>query len=105
MFAQAEDEGTDDFKTLLTSFIGKETGFISFSVSATQLLLEKLAKYDIPEEGVVVFCKYNAIGVDYIMLGLLGRELSITLTPSLDIEEVNHFDVSKMQLMARIDLV
>lgn len=104
VFATAQDEVTGDFKALLTSFIGKETGFISFSVAATQILLEKLAKYDIPEEGVVIFCKYNSIGVDYIMLGLLNRESSITLTPSLDIEEVNHFDVNKMQLMARIDL-
>ncbi|GAA4497599.1 nucleoid-associated protein YejK [Pseudaeromonas paramecii] len=104
VFASIQQEGSSDFKTLLTSFIEKDAGFISFSVAATNILLDKLAKYDIPEEGVVIFCKYNVVGVDYILLGLLGRELSITLTPTLDIEEVNHFDVSKMQLMARIDL-
>jgi len=104
IFATTQSEAATDFKTLLSSFIENESGFISFSVAATNILLEKLSKYNIPEEGVFVCCKYNAIGVDYIILGLLSKESSITLTPSLDIEEVSHFDVSKMQLMARIDL-
>lgn len=108
-FAVFSDEGmgagdTVLFPQLLHAFVDGAHSFVSFSISATQLLVEQLKKYKIPEEGVVIFCKYNYVGVDYILLGLLDCEDSITVTDSLDVMNVRYLDIGKMQLMARIDL-
>lgn len=92
------------FPDLLENYLGKQIDFVSFSHQSTNELLVKLNQYQYPDEGVLVFCQYQYVGVDYILLGLLDCQISVTLTDSLELSEIKYIDLSKMQLVARVDV-
>lgn len=70
----------------------------------TESLLAQLDHYQYPDEGVLIFCKYQFVGGDYILLGLLDCETSVTLTEQLELSQIKYIDLSKMQLVARVDI-
>ena len=99
-----QNESPAVFPDLLQSYLAQSLNFVDFSHQSTNALLAKLNQYQYPDEGVLVFCQYQYVGVDYILLGLLDCQISVTLTDTLELSEIKYIDLSKMQLVARVDV-
>lgn len=104
-FFADDKESQPEFPQLFASYLTtKSLDFVTFSHQATQLLLQKLNQYESQDDGVLVFCTYQYLATDYVLLGLLDCETSVTLTDTLELSEIKYIDLAKMQLVARIDV-
>lgn len=99
-----EGEVPSQFPELFVQYLDDALAFVPFTHQSTTELLAQLNHYQYPDEGVLIFCKYQYVGVDYILLGLLDCEVSVTLTDTLELSQIKYIDLSKMQLVARIDI-
>ena len=99
-----QPEEPSPFPQLFKQYLDKDASFVDFTHQSTTVLLAQLNHYQYPDEGVLIFCKYQFVGVDYILLGLLDCETSVTLTEQLELSQIKYIDLSKMQLVARIDI-
>lgn len=101
---ESDAEVPSRFPEVFVQYLDGTLPFVSFSHQSTTELLAQLNHYQYPDEGVLIFCKYQYVGVDYILLGLLDCEISVTLTDTLELSQIKYIDLSKMQLVARIDI-
>lgn len=99
-----QPENPSPFPQLFQQYLDKKLPFVDFTHQSTTALLAQLNHYQYPDEGVLIFCKYQFVGVSYILLGLLDCETSVTLTDTLELSQIKYIDLSKMQLIARVDI-
>merc|ERR1712093_929839 len=81
-----------------------ENAFHAFSVSATQRLVRTLAETGTVETGFLIFCQYEYLATQYLMIALLNTRSHVEVTNSLDLSAREHLDLAKMQLAVRFDL-
>ena len=81
-----------------------EDAFHSFSVSATNRLVRTLAETGTVETGFLIFCQYEYLATQYLMIALLNTRSHVEVTNSLDLSAREHLDLAKMQLAVRFDL-
>ncbi|ELR63674.1 Nucleoid-associated protein NdpA [Photobacterium marinum] len=81
-----------------------EMDFLTFSSQSAQRLQAELAKYPFAEAGTLVLAEYQSLATDYLFIGLLPTCHSMKVTEQLDISATDYLDVSKMDIVARIDL-
>lgn len=92
------------FPQLLEKYINEELDFIGFSADATNLLAAAINKYSLHCDGFIYFIHYQYVGNDYLMIGILETEESVSFTSGFDIQRVKYIDLNRMGLAARIDL-
>lgn len=92
------------FRIALERLLGEQTDFVPFSVEMTQLLVKQLVEHALDEQGVLLFAKYNYVGVDYLMIALLEGKESVTVSEALELRHIQYLDIGKLNLVARIDL-
>ena len=93
-FMQAQKQGADDL----------EPRFHQFSVDATHRLIDSLANAGSVETGFLIFCQYEYLATQYLMIALLNTRAHVEVDKSLELYEREHLDLAKMQLAVRIDL-
>ncbi|UUE59220.1 nucleoid-associated protein YejK [Pectobacterium aroidearum] len=78
--------------------------FLSFSRAATGRLRDELAKYPFAEGGIVLFCQYRYLAVDYLLISVLNSCNSMRVNEQLDISTTHYLDINHADIVARIDL-
>lgn len=81
-----------------------EEAFLPFSRAATARLRDELAKYPFADGGVVLFCHYRYLAVEYLLVAVLTNLNSMRVNKQLDISATNHLDIAHADIVARIDL-
>ncbi|MBQ4851327.1 nucleoid-associated protein YejK [Pseudoalteromonas sp. MMG012] len=88
----------------MQSYRNDELGFWHMTEQATEVLKEELNKYAFNETGYLVFCHYQYVATDYILIALINIKDHYSITSDLDLSSSRHLDISRMQLAAKIDL-
>ncbi|WP_105190743.1 nucleoid-associated protein YejK [Pseudoalteromonas sp. T1lg48] len=88
----------------MQSYRNHELGFWQVTEQAATVLKEELDKYAFNETGYLVFCHYQYVAVDYILIALINIKEHYSITSELDLASSRHLDITRMQLAARIDL-
>ncbi|RJE78101.1 nucleoid-associated protein YejK [Pseudoalteromonas citrea] len=88
----------------MQSYRNDELGFWHMTEQATEVLKEELNKYAFNETGYLVFCHYQYVATDYILIALINIKDHYSITSELDLSSSRHLDISRMQLAAKIDL-
>ncbi|AUX94090.1 nucleoid-associated protein YejK [Mixta gaviniae] len=78
--------------------------FLAFSRAATGRLRDELAKYPFAEGGIVLFCHYRYLAVEYLLVAVLNSQSSMRVNEQLDISSVHYLDINHADIVARIDL-
>ena len=81
-----------------------EEAFLPFSRAATGRLRDELAKYPFAEGGIVLFCQYRYLAVEYLMVAVLNNLSSMRVNEELDISSTHYLDINHADIVARIDL-
>lgn len=81
-----------------------EDDFLAFSRAATGRLRDELAKYPFAEGGVVLFCQYRYLAVDYLLVAVLNSQNSMRVNETLDISTTHYLDINHADIVARINL-
>lgn len=81
-----------------------EEEFLPFSRAATARLRDELAKYPFAEGGVVLFCHYRYLAVEYLLVAVLTNLSSMRVNENLDISSTHYLDIAHADIVARIDL-
>ncbi|WP_421211215.1 nucleoid-associated protein YejK [Aeromonas enteropelogenes] len=92
------------FRIALEKLLDEQLEFVPFSVEMTQLLVKQLVEHALDEQGVLLFAKYNYVGVDYLLIALLEGKESVTVSEALELRHIQYLDIGKLNLVARIDL-
>ena len=92
------------FANLLLANRRDELDFLAFSEQSTEMLKQELSKYSFASEGVLVLAQYRALATDYLFIALLESRSSMKITDNLDLSSTQYLDVSKMDIVARVDL-
>lgn len=79
-------------------------GFLPFSRAATGRLRDELAKYPFAEGGIVLFCQYRYLAVEYVLIAVLNSCSSTRVSDELDISITHYLDIMHADVVARIDL-
>ncbi|EHD20985.1 MULTISPECIES: nucleoid-associated protein YejK [Brenneria] len=78
--------------------------FLSFTRAATGRLRDELAKYPFAEGGIVLFCQYRYLAVEYLLIAVLNSCNSMRVNEQLDISSTHYLDINHADIVARIDL-
>lgn len=100
----AEEGDSDEFAVLLSELVSEELLFHGFSISTAELLRKKLMEFATLETGFVVFCRYQFLATDYLLIAVINTRQHVEINQDLELNYSDHLDLAKMQLAARIDL-
>ena len=78
--------------------------FLAFSRAATGRLRDELAKYPFADGGIVLFCHYRYLAVEYLLVAVLNNLSSMRVNEQLDISSTHYLDINHADIVARIDL-
>ncbi|WP_058911861.1 nucleoid-associated protein YejK [Entomohabitans teleogrylli] len=81
-----------------------EEDFLAFSRAATGRLRDELAKYPFADGGIVLFCQYRYLAVEYLLVAVLNNLSSMRVNEQLDISSTHYLDINHADIVARIDL-
>ncbi|MDF7681144.1 nucleoid-associated protein YejK [Enterobacteriaceae bacterium ESL0689] len=81
-----------------------EEDFLPFSRAATGRLRDELAKYPFAEGGIVLFCQYRYLAVEYLLVAVLNNLSSLLVNEELDVRATHYLDINHADIVARIDL-
>ncbi|MGL5156667.1 MAG: nucleoid-associated protein, partial [Aeromonas veronii] len=101
---EAPKQPSPAFRIALEQLLDEQTEFVPFSVTVTQMLVKQLVEHALDEQGVLLFAKYNYVGVDYLLIALLEGKESVTVSEALELRHIQYLDIGKLNLVARIDL-
>lgn len=93
-----------ELKEALRSCRKGDDDFLSFSRAATGRLRDELAKYPFAEGGVVLFCHYRFLAVEYLLVAVLSSRSSMRVNEQLDVSSIHYLDINHADIVARIDL-
>ncbi|NOU49471.1 nucleoid-associated protein YejK [Pseudoalteromonas sp. JBTF-M23] len=97
-------EKNSQVSAAMQSYRNNELGFWHLTQQATEVLKEELNKYAFNETGYLIFCHYQYVATDYILIALINIKEHYSITSELDLSASRHLDISRMQLAARVDL-
>lgn len=89
---------------LLSQQRAGEHDFLAFSRAASGRLRDELAKYPFAEGGIVLFCYYRYLAVEYLLIAVLNNQHSMHVNEQLDVSVTHYLDINHADIVARIDL-
>jgi len=92
------------FAQSLNRLLEKETDFLPFSQSATQLLANELSQYAFATGGTLILCQYNFLATDYLFIALLDSRVSMLVDEHLEIHRTQYLDITQFDIAGRINL-
>lgn len=81
-----------------------EHDFLAFSRTACGRLRDELAKYPFADGGIILFCHYRYLAVEYLLIAVLNHQSSMRVNEELDISVTHYLDITHADIVARIDL-
>lgn len=78
--------------------------FLGFTRAATGRLRDELSKYPFADGGIVLFCQYRYLAVEYLLVTVLNNLSSMRVNEQLDISATHYLDINHADIVARIDL-
>ena len=93
-----------EFQQSLHEFRSGEQSFYDFSQKSALRLKDELSKYPFADKGTLVLAEYQSLATDYLFIGLLPSNQSLKVTEGLDISATDYLHISKMDIVARLDL-
>ncbi|MEW9796837.1 nucleoid-associated protein YejK [Alteromonas sp. CYL-A6] len=110
-----DSEASDDvtaFSSALTGLLDafdagegdRDDRFHAFSLTATERLLKALTDTGTVETGFLIFCQYEFLATQYLMITLLNTRSHVEVNQALELNAREHLDLARMQLAVRIDL-
>lgn len=78
--------------------------FLAFTRAATGRLRDELAKYPFADGGIVLFCHYRYLAVEYLLVAVLNNLSSMRVNEELDIRATHYLDINHADIVARVDL-
>ncbi|WP_028116694.1 nucleoid-associated protein YejK [Ferrimonas senticii] len=97
-------EANEAFEQALHQWQGGELGFVEFTAEAGKLLGQELAKYEFATGGYLLLAHYSHIASQYLFVSLMSAKPSVAVSSEMELQGMEHLDLSNMQLTARIDL-
>lgn len=92
------------FAALLQQYRKGNLPFITFTQQATQILHDELIKYTFAKGGVLVFCHYRFLSMEYLFISLIEHCDSMRVNESLEISTTHYLDISHLDIAAQISL-
>ncbi|GKX56026.1 nucleoid-associated protein [Leminorella grimontii] len=92
------------FADALKNYRYGDMPFLDFTRDSTQRLRDELAKYPFAEGGIVVFCQYRYLAVEYLLVAVLSSCSSMLVNEQLDITTTHYLDLDRADIVARVDL-
>ncbi|RDV26023.1 nucleoid-associated protein YejK [Alteromonas aestuariivivens] len=107
-----ESQDISGFSTSLSEFLSAQKNnesevastFHQFSVQATDKLIKALVDTGSVETGFLIFCQYEFLATQYLMITLLNTRAHVEVNQALELTSREHLDLARMQLAVRIDL-
>lgn len=93
-----------EVKSLVDNLRSDQVGFYEFSQRVAKNLKDELSKYPFADEGTIVISEYQHLATDYLFIGVVPSQNSLTVTEGLDIGDTDYLDLPKMDIAAVIDL-
>ncbi|MBU3022953.1 nucleoid-associated protein YejK [Aestuariibacter sp. A3R04] len=93
-YTRAQDEKVDDL----------EARFHQFTLTSSDRLIKALADTGTVETGFLIFCQYEFLATQYLMITLLNTRSHVEVNQALELTAREHLDLARMQLAVRIDL-
>ncbi len=93
-FVTAQKSGEDDL----------EQRFHQFSVNSAKKLIQALTDTGQVETGFLIFCQYEYLATQYLMITLLNTRSHVEVNQELELTAREHLDLARMQLAVRLDL-
>ena len=81
-----------------------EPRFHDLSLRSTNRLINALIDTGSVETGFLIFCQYEYLATQYLMVALLNTRAHVEVNNALELTSREHLDLAKMQLAVRIDL-
>ncbi|EHC48301.1 Nucleoid-associated protein NdpA [Salmonella enterica subsp. enterica serovar Give str. S5-487] len=97
-------QGEEDFLAFSRAATGRLKYSYSRSIAATGRLRDELAKYPFADGGIVLFCHYRYLAVEYLLVTVLNNLSSMRVNENLDINPTHYLDINHADIVARIDL-
>ena len=69
-------------------------GFWHMTEQATTVLKEELNKYAFNETGYLIFCHYQYVATDYMLIAMINIKEHYSMTSELDLASSRHLDIS-----------
>ncbi len=109
--AEQKDDSVP-FKTSLADFMhaqkervdNLEDIFHQFTVASGDKLIKALTDTGSVQTGFLIFCQYEFLATQYLMITLLNTRSHVEINQALELNAREHLDLAKMQLAVRIDL-
>ncbi|NMH58482.1 nucleoid-associated protein YejK [Alteromonas ponticola] len=93
-FVAAQKAGGDDL----------EQQFHQFSLQSAHKLIQALTDTGQVETGFLIFCQYEYLATQYLMITLLNTRSHVEVNQALELTAKEHLDLARMQLAVRIDM-
>jgi nucleoid-associated protein len=97
-------EGSQALAEQLAQHRQGELEFIPFTIAAGDRLIEQLVKFDLIEQGILMFALYEFVGSDYLQIMVLENKQSPSVNDALEVTASHYLETSSIQLAARIEL-
>lgn len=89
---------------LLEKHRANEGEFHETSVAMAENFHSNLTRYPFAEEGFLVICEYESLATRYMTIALIPHDMTMKIEDNLELSTTRHIDVTKIQLLSRIDL-
>ncbi len=103
-FFHEESPDETNFPQLLKAYVSGAETFVEFSRKAIKVFADSINKHALDCDGYVYFLHYQYVGNDFLMIGILESEESVSFSGEFDIQRVKYIDLSRMNISMRIDL-
>ncbi len=108
----AGGEDTISFKTSLAEFMHAQKERVdnledilhAFKLTSGDKLIKALTDTGTVQTGFLIFCQYEFLATQYLMITLLNTRSHVEINQALELNAREHLDLAKMQLAVRIDL-
>ncbi|MFB9133685.1 nucleoid-associated protein YejK [Vibrio olivae] len=93
-----------EFQNWLQQLRSGDKNFYDFSQLCGTRLKDEISKYPFAEEGIFVIAQYQSLATEYLLIGIIPSKQSMKVTEGLDISATDYLDLTKMDIVARLDL-
>lgn len=92
------------FKQMLTNTQNSGMNFIAFSKAAMDEMKTKMINYAFARGGAVLFCHYQYLATDYLLIAIIDNCVSLVIDEQLEIQSSHYLDVDHADMIMRVDL-
>lgn len=93
-----------EFAKLVKQYQSKTLSFLDFTQKTMVNLRDEIVKYTFAAGGIVVFCHYQFLAVEYLLIAIIDSRDSTRVDEMLNINTIHYLDISHTDIAARLSL-